>query len=96
MRYHAGHVDVLVDDAAVQPGARADADAREEDRVGDVGVVVDVHPGREDRALDVGAGDDRALAQQAAVDVRRLAARPRDTLAGGSAPRCVYTGHRSL
>ena len=41
-----GDVDVLVDDAAVQAGARADADAREQDRVGDVGVVVDVHARR--------------------------------------------------
>ena len=74
-RYHSGHLDVLVDDAAVQPGAGSDAHALEQDRVGDVGVVVDVHAGRDDRALDVGAGDDRPLAQQAAVDVRRLAAR---------------------
>ena len=45
---------VLVDDAAVQPGARADPHAREQDGVGDVGVVVDEHAGRDDRALDVG------------------------------------------
>ena len=65
---------VLVDDAPVQPGAGADVDAREEDRLGDVGVVVDEHVGADDRALDVRARHDRALAQQAAVDERRLAA----------------------
>ena len=91
-----GDVDVLVDDAAVQPGAGADPHAREQDRVGDVGVVVDVHTRCDDRALDVGAGDDRALAQQAAVDVRRLAARAPGHLRRRLGPRWVYTGQRSL
>jgi hypothetical protein len=67
-----GHDDVLVDDAAVQSGSDADADAGEQDAVGDVGVVGHIAARSDDRSLDVSARHDRALAQQAAVDVGRL------------------------
>ena len=63
-----GNDHVLVDDAAMQPYARADRDVREDDRVGDVSIVVDERSGPDDRALDVRTGDDRSLTQQAAVD----------------------------
>ena len=68
----------------------------EDDRVGDMGVVVDERAGADDRPLDVRARHDRPLAQQAVVDERRLAAAPRDTFAGGSALSDVYIGHLSL
>ena len=73
--FHAlGDHHVLVDDAAMQPGARADAHVREDDRVGDVGVVVDEHARADDRPFDVRPRHDRTLREQRAVDERRLAA----------------------
>ena len=47
------HDHVLVDDAPVQTHSRPDADVGEDDRVGDVCVVVDVAARADDRTLDV-------------------------------------------
>ena len=53
--------------ARADPGVAADLDAVEEDRVLDQRVGVDPHAGGEDRAVDLAAGDDRALADDRVV-----------------------------
>src|SRR5487761_167984 len=61
-----GHGDVLVDDRVLYHGVPADPGVVQHDRAIDLGPGVDPDPRREHRLADQAAGDDHAVADQAA------------------------------
>jgi hypothetical protein len=58
-------LDVLVDDAAAQPGVAADVHVLEDDRVGHLGEGIHAHPVRQHRPVQAAARDDDARRDQA-------------------------------
>src|SRR5215470_15682258 len=80
---HAARLDlaVLVEQHAAQPGVAADVAARQDHRVADLGAGVHEAVVRQHDLADRGRRDDRALADQAVVDLGRAVA-----LAGAHEP----------